>query len=192
MGAIEWSYFVAYEVDISAVLQRLREDVFARGDYVTAEDTIASTDWEAAAKQNVEWAKNPDLPLETRESYLAAASDYRRRYWAQVLAPKHHPPAPKPGSIDELLEQEGTEGTGSILDIRCISPKAKFGAISPFPPDKLSQFFPSGMPSHAEIEDVYEFGALEKYVSKRWRGIYIIAYRDGKPDEIFFAGCSGD
>ena len=180
-----------YEADISAALQRLREDVFARGDYATAEDTIAAMDWEAAAKQNLEWAKNPELPPKTRESYLAAASDYRKRHWAQVLAPKQ-PPAPKPRSIDELLDQEGAEGTHSILDIRSISPKAKVGAISPFPPDKLRRFFPSGMPSHAEIEEVYEFGSLEKYVSKRWRGIYIIAYNDGKPDEIFFAGCSGD
>src|SRR5437016_10769645 len=105
MGASGWSYFVPYEADISAALQRLREDVFARGDYATAEDTIAAMDWEAAAKQNLEWAKNPELPPKTRESYLAAASDYRKRHWAQVLAPKQ-PPAPKPGSIDELLDHE--------------------------------------------------------------------------------------
>jgi hypothetical protein len=32
----------------------------------------------------------------------------------------------------------------------------------------------------------------EDFTSKRWEGIYIIAYRDGSPSEIFFAGCSGD
>jgi hypothetical protein len=191
MGASGWSYFVPYEADISAALQRLRNDVFARGDYATAEGTIASIDWQAAAKQNVEWARNPDLPPQTRESYLAAASEYRKRHWAQMME-KKSPPRPKPCSIEELLNQEGAEGTHSILDIQCISPTNKFGAISPLPPDKLQQFFASGMPSHAEIQDVYEFGSLEKYVSRRCRGIYIIAYRDGKPDEIFFAGCSGD
>jgi len=182
---------VPYQAGISAALQRLREDVFARGDYATAEETIASMDWLAAAKRNVEWAKNPNLPPETRQSYLAAASEYRKRYWGQVLE-KKSPPRPKPGTIEELLEQEGAEGTHSILDICCISAKARFGAISPFPPEKLTRFFPSGMPSHAEVEEAYEFGSLDKYVSKRWRGIYIIAFRDGKPDEIFFAGCSGD
>src|SRR5882724_1687251 len=30
MGATGWSYFVPYEEDICAALQRLREDVFAR------------------------------------------------------------------------------------------------------------------------------------------------------------------
>jgi hypothetical protein len=34
MGATGWSYFVPYEADVSAALQRLREVVFARGDYV--------------------------------------------------------------------------------------------------------------------------------------------------------------
>ena len=33
MGATGWDYFVPYQPDISAALQRLREDVFARGDY---------------------------------------------------------------------------------------------------------------------------------------------------------------
>jgi hypothetical protein len=26
----------------------------------------------------------------------------------------------------------------------------------------------------------------------RWEGIYIIVYKDGQPDEIYFEGCSGD
>jgi hypothetical protein len=34
MGATGWSYFVPYEADVSVVLPRLREDVFARGDYI--------------------------------------------------------------------------------------------------------------------------------------------------------------
>jgi hypothetical protein len=114
-----------------------------------------------------------------------------KHHWAQVLERKS-PPHPQPCSIEELLEQPAEDGTHSILDIVCISPRAKFGAIMPFPPSKLVEFFSSETPSHFEIEDVYEFGSLEKYVSKRWQGIYMIAYRDGKPDEIFFAGCSGD
>jgi hypothetical protein len=37
----EWSYWVDYDPDISAALQRLREDVFARGDYATGDSPIA-------------------------------------------------------------------------------------------------------------------------------------------------------
>ncbi len=180
-----------YQADISAALQRLRQDVFARGDYLTAGEMLEVMDWEAAAKQNAEWARNPELPPEVRESYLKAASKYRKLHWARVLAPRPAPAA-KPRSIEELLEQEAENGTHSILDISCISSRPRFGAITPFPASKLVYYFNSDKPTHAVIEDRYEWGSLEKFTSKRWQGIYIIAYRDEQPDEIFFAGCSGD
>ena len=50
MGASGWDYFVPYEADISAALQRLREDVFARGDYVYG-DGITREDFQAALKR---------------------------------------------------------------------------------------------------------------------------------------------
>jgi hypothetical protein len=149
----EWSYFAPYDADISAALQRLREDVFARGDYATADSVIASG----------------------------------KRLFIPPSRPK-----PKPSTIEELLEQEGDSGTHSILDITGISPKPKRKAISPFPNSLLLDYFSSETPSPAEIQEVYEFGSLERFVNKRWRGIYIIAHFDGKPSEIFFAGCSGD
>jgi hypothetical protein len=191
MGASGWSYFVPYEADISVALQRLRQDVFDRGDYLTADDILNSMDWEAAAKKNAEWAKNPELSPDVRESYLKAASDYRKLHWGRVLEQKAAP-APKPRSIEELLEQEGENGTHSILDITCISARPKFAAISPFPQSKLVYYFNSDKPTHSVIEDRHEWGSLEKFTSKRWQGIYIVAYRDEKPNEIFFAGCSGD
>jgi len=70
MGASGWSYFVPYEADISAALQRLRADVFARGDYATAEDTIASMDWEATAKRYIEWANHPGQTPEIKRSHM--------------------------------------------------------------------------------------------------------------------------
>lgn len=149
----EWSYWAPYDPDILAALQRLREDVFARGDYMTEESEIAS---------------------------------YR------YLQDAPHPTAFKPTSIEELLEQEGSHGTHSILDITHISPTPKRKAISPLPASVLADYFDSDKPSRKEIEEVYEFDSLTKYVNKRWRGIYIVAYEDGKPSEIFFAGCSGD
>lgn len=148
-----WSYFTPYEADISVALQRLREDVFARGDYMTEESELAS---------------------------------YRR------LQDEPHASAFKPASIEQLLEQEGDRGTHSILDITHVSPTPKRRTVSPLPAAVLEDYCLAGTPSREEIEDVYEFGSLEKYTNKRWRGIYIIAYQDGNPSEIFFAGCSGD
>jgi hypothetical protein len=54
----------------------------------------------------------------------------------------------------------------SILDITCISPKPKRRAISRLPDSVLADFGLDGTPSHAVIEDVYEFGSLDKYVNK--------------------------
>ena len=140
-----------YEADISAALKRLREDVFARGDYATTESVISSGN----------------------RLFIPPAD-----------------PRPKPATIEELLEREGASGTHSILDITCISPTPKRKAISPFPISLLLDYFGSETPSPAEIQEVYEFGLLEKCVNKRWRGIYIIAHFEGEPSDIFFAGFS--
>ena len=37
----------------------------------------------------------------------------------------------------------------------------------------------------------YFIGILEDFEDK-WEGVYVIAYRDGAPSEIFFTGHSGD
>jgi hypothetical protein len=149
----EWSYWVDYDPDVSAALQRLRGDVFARGDYATEHSptTVGS----------------------------------------RLIIPQVQP-KPKPSTIEELLEQEGDSGTGSILDIISISPTPKRRAISPFPEPLLVEYFGSQTPSPSQVQEVYEFGSLEKFVNKRWRGIYIVCHFDGKPSDIFFAGCSGD
>ncbi len=149
----EWSYWVDYDPDISAALQRLREDVFARGDYATGESPIA--------------------------------------VGSRLIIPQVQP-KPKPATIEELLQQESEGGTHSILDITCISPKPKRRAISSFPESLLVEYFGSQTPSPSEVQEVYDFGSLEKFVTKRWRGIYIVCHFDGKPSDIFFAGCSGD
>ena len=187
-----------YEADISAALQRLRDDVFARGDYVfgdglTEEQIQKSMDrarpqFEANLKLFTARAEDPNLPELSRRLARKMADELKEmvNYKGGAARPKR-----KPKTIDVLLKQQAESGTHSILDITCISTKPKFCAISPFSPFKLVEFFESNTPSHAEIEEVYESGSLEEFV-ERWQGIYIIAYRDDSPDEIFFAGCSGD
>jgi hypothetical protein len=98
----------------------------------------------------------------------------------------------KPKTIKKLLELQGESGTHSILDVGGVSPKPEFGTVSPLPPTKLVELFGSERPSHAQIERASSSGALEGFTSERWQGIYVVAYHDGSPSEIFFAGCSGD
>jgi len=199
MGATGWKYFVPYEADITAALHRLHQDVFARGDYETddglSEEQIeqsmkrAKPEFELRAKELLAKAEDPTQPEHLRAAFRQFAEKLQEmgNYKAGAARAKQ-----KPKTIKALLEQRAESGTHSILDIACISAKPEFGAISPFPRAKLSEFFQSETPSHAEIEEAYDAESFEEFVSERWQGVYIIAYRDGKPDEIFFAGCSGD
>ena len=198
MGASGWEYFVPYEADISSALQRLRQDLFARGDYasgdgLTHEERLATIErlrpeldpWMEKVK---EAAAKLEEPFRTKyiETFSKVKSDLLNY---SSTPPK---PKPKPKTIEKLLEQQAESGTHSILDIVCISTEPQFGAIRPFPNSKLLEFFDSETPSHSEINEAYESGRLEDFLSERWQGIYIIAYLNGLPNEVFFAGHSGD
>ena len=187
-----------YKADVSAALQRLREDVFARSDYVYG-DAITDGEREAIrekARPEMEpWMQKvreeaAKLQEPFKTLYLQGAEKIRGEIMGGGSSPQK--PKQKPKTIEKLLELQAESGTHSILDIVSISPEPEFGAISPFPRSKLVEFFGSETPSHAEIEEADESGSLEEFVLERWQGIYIIAYRDGSPSEIFFTGCSGD
>jgi hypothetical protein len=200
MGATGWKYFVPYETDILAALQRLRDNVFTRDAYtfghgLPKKDFDARLKrllpaYEASMKESLARAEDTSLPENQRAAQRAVAEHMKReiaKFSGGASQTKQ-----KPKTIDELLKQQAENGTHSILDTPTISTKPKFGAINPFPISKLSEYFGSETPSHAKIQQTFESGALEQFVSKKWQGIYIIAYRDGSPHEIFFAGCSGD
>jgi hypothetical protein len=198
MGATGWDYFVPYQADISAALQRLREDVFARGDYELGDD-FSKEELEKIVEQ-VRPELDPwiekcremaaGLPEDLRHIYMAGAEKFKRDL---LKAPqKVSKPKRKPKTIKEALKRGAESGTHSILDIECILDTREFGAITPFPQSRLMEFFGTETPTHAQIMEVYESGALEEFICERWEGIYIVSYRAGAPDEVFFAGCSGD
>jgi hypothetical protein len=197
MGATGWSYFVPYEADISAALQRLREDVFARGDYVFGDgitDDQRKTILEKVRPEMDPWMQKVREQAATLEEpiktlYLQQAERIKGEIMGGGSAARK--PKRKPKTIEKLLEIQAESGTHSILDIVGISAEPKFGHVRPFPREKLVEFFGSETPSHAEIEEAHSFGSLED-LSERWEGLYVIAYRDGSPSEIFFTGHSGD
>ena len=161
MNATFWNYFVSYETDISVALERLREDVFVRGDYKCSVETRA-----------------PALVAHAGSSSYQAESESRVRDFP-------------PRSIGELLNRQGRNGTHSILDITSLFPRPRPGAISPFPQSKLFELFGTDTPGREEIEEAWTLGKIQICLSRRGQGICLIAYRDGHPEEIFFAGCSG-
>ena len=187
-----------YEADISAALRRLREDVFARGDYVFGDGI--TDDQRKAILEKMQPELDPWMQ-KVREQAATLSEPIKTQYLEMCgrikgeimgVSKPSQKPKRKPKTIEKLLEIQAESGTHSILDIAGISSEPQFGSISPFPRTKLVEFFGSETPSHDEIEEVHDSGSFEEFVSERWQGIYIIAYRDGSPSEIFFAGCSGD
>ncbi|HEX5400004.1 MAG TPA: hypothetical protein VFY06_13245 [Verrucomicrobiae bacterium] len=198
MGATGWSYFVPYEADISVALQRLRKDVFARGDYIYGDGV--TDDQRKAILEKARPELNPWMQ-KVREEAAKLQEPFKTKYLEMAERIKSEitgdsstsqKPKQKPKTIEEVLEFQAENGTHSILDVVGISQEPKFGCIRPFPHEKLVEFFGSETPSHAEIEEAHDFGLLKDFVSERWEGIYVIAYLNGSASEIFFAGCSGD
>ena len=197
MGATGWSYFVPYDADVSAALQRLRVDVFERGDYVYGDDIAdeqvkeilektrpALEPWMQKVREQAE-----QLPEPMRTLYIQKAEQFKGGIMSGNVAPRR--PKRKPKTIEKALQFQADSGTHSILDIVGISQEPEFGHVRPFPREKLVEYFGSETPSHAQIEEAYSSGSLE-HLSERWEGIYVVAYDKGKPSEIFFTGCSGD
>lgn len=91
-------------------------------------------------------------------------------------------------TIEEAVENMDADGTGSILDIERVGDTPDFCTVAPLPKDELVRLFGTDKPTRAMIErntDFYED-------IERGHGVYILAYKDGKPSEIFFGGYSFD
>lgn len=187
-----------YQADIAAALQRLREAVFSRGDYVYGDGVTEEQRTAILAEVRPEldpWMqKVREEAAKLEEPFKTLYLQGMEKIKGEIMGggSSSRKPKRKPRTIEQLLELQAESGTHSILDILSISPEPQFGTISPFPRTRLVEFLGSETPSHAEVEEAHDSGSLEEFLSERWQGIYVVAYRDGSPSEIFFAGCSGD
>ena len=102
------------------------------------------------------------------------------------------PSAPAPGaqhaSIDDARSAADADGTRSILDVEAVGDSPDFGVAAPLGDAVLQRLYGTSKPTRQMIEANMDF--FEEI--DRGQAIYIIAYRDGKPDELFFAGYSYD
>jgi hypothetical protein len=102
------------------------------------------------------------------------------------------PGTPRPGarhrSIEEAIEDAAEDGTRSILDIQAIADSPDFFVVAPLARDDLESLYRTPHPSREMIEENMAF--LENV--ERGHGVYIIVYKDGLPDELFFGGYSFD
>lgn len=98
-------------------------------------------------------------------------------------------PGRRHATLDAAFEEAEEEGTHSILDMSGFSPKPEFGGkIFPVESRNLIEWYGTDKPTQEMIEEDQSFFEL----IGRLQGCYIIAYKDGHPDEIMFAGCSAD
>jgi hypothetical protein len=102
------------------------------------------------------------------------------------------PSSPAPGAqhatIEEALEDSDADGTRSILDLDHISDEPEFGAATPLHAEFLEEAYGTTQPTRRMLEENMDF--FEDI--DRGHGIYVVAYCDGRPDEILFAGYSFD
>jgi hypothetical protein len=116
------------------------------------------------------------------------------RYYPVMDSPPYPvgPSSPVPGaghpSIDEAREDAAEDGTRSILDIEAISDEPDVFRAAPLGADTLQALYGTTKPTRQMIEENMQF--LEDV--DRGHCIYILTYKDRKPDEILFAGYSFD
>jgi hypothetical protein len=168
MGASEWFYFTPYQPDPEAALQKLRNEVFARGEYYKP--------WDPVSQFRLMLSQAPPEEREAMEQYL------------QSLPPSPlEPPDPPPASIRELLEFNAESGTHTILDITHTSDRIAFAAAAPVAEEVLLANYGTTQPTREQVESSPLGVSLE-----RWQAVYLVVYKDGQPQEIAFLGCSGD
>ncbi len=102
------------------------------------------------------------------------------------------PDSPSPGarhtSIEAALEDAAEDGTRSILDLDHVAESPEFCSVAPLGDDDLLGLYGTIRPTRAMIEQNMDF--LDEV--ERGHGVYLVLYRDGEPDEYFFAGYSFD
>ena len=93
--------------------------------------------------------------------------------------------APSPGaghdSIDDAREEAAEDGTRSILDIEGISEERNFCVAAPLTEEELGEYFGTVHPTKEMISNNMDF--LEDI--DRGQCIYIVAYKDDQPSELF-------
>src|ERR1043166_202063 len=165
MGATGWNYFAPYQADVEAALQKLRADVFERGEY--------------GQTQGIPSEVLATMPPEVRE-----AMQKLRDLETQRLGG----PSREFGSIDELLEAAAEDGTNSILDIQHTSSSPDFGAAWPARADVVQRVFGSECPSRAQVE-VHAGKISEAQELERWQAVYVLVYDQGSPLRFILRAC---
>jgi len=216
VGASDWQYDEPYDDDIGAVLQRLRDRVFAEGDYYYEGDDDEPVQEAASGggggpldvirdrfADMVRLRDDPATDPRLRQKLaheLEQASGVFSVFEAALARTatridRSAARSGRPATIEALVEQQEDSGTHSILDCWSIddSPDPELMTVAPMPPDAVTAVFGTTTPSTEAVGALDgELTARFDDVLERWIGRYLVSHRDGRPDRIWFFGYSGD
>ncbi len=176
MGASGWSYFVPYQRDIQKALDELRERVFQSGDYFGgrpgAKRRYATIDALLRAKAE----DGTHSILDVRE-----ISDTSKQNDALEGVDRR----------DLMLKMQNLMAKDLAGFMRWAAREEflSIGLVFPLSDEQLVKTLGSLKPERRAVE--LASNTIGSSCS-RGSGRYVVVYRDGAPDEIFFAGVSGD
>lgn len=102
------------------------------------------------------------------------------------------PDSPAPGaghtSIEDAFKDSGPDGTRSILDLDHVSDRPEYCAVTRLDGATLQRLYGTTQPARQMIEQNMDFFDVIEW----GQGIDIVISKDGRPDEILFAGYSFD
>ncbi|GIH15431.1 hypothetical protein [Rugosimonospora africana] len=173
MGASAWVSRIAYQPDIAAALQAARWEAFRGGHYYHSPDELPEartmTEDEFVAWMVEEYGPNAD-GAETRLAWRAARTG--------------------PDSPDALAVSQPYSGTHSVIDMTRVGDTPDMFTVAPPSGEVLDDLFATRTPSTDAVATAAADGRLDLY--GRWHGTYVVGYRGGEPEAIFFVGHSGD
>ena len=182
MGASGWAYFVPYDADVNRALRALRTQEFRAGRYhvpgLMAVGKFPTFEEFVPDKAILEDPIN-------REDWL----EYYEQEKKSAARAKNKKGKPKFESIEDLIEFCAEDGTHSILDVQRVGDSTSLKESGPLSTAQLQKLFGSTRPTRAMV------AAKEHAIQAlRSRGLrtYVVVYAGDKPDELFFAGFSGD
>jgi len=181
MGATGWQYTTPYDSDPEAALQQLREEVFAKGDYLPL-GGILRFPREGAFPAGVPFPFRLIFSALRAIAALSVALHWLARGGRQ------------PRTIEELLEMAAENGTHSILDITHTADIPEIFAAVPLSKHRRLKYFGTLTPTRAQAEAAFGLTAEGPDDGiRRWEAIYFTVHdEDGMPLEYVFVGASGD
>lgn len=191
MAATGWSYVVPYRSDMAKVLDDLRRDVFLRGAYQRPVpepeflEEIGLFEADEGARDELLHAYG----LNALRPPIEQVGLEGLRDWLQALYDA--PQLQDPGQL-AALQCLSSGGTHSILDIEGVSETPAAGSLFPLPQELLRRYFGTAEPTRASVEELHRRNIQMADAYDRGQGIYFPLHREGRPEEIYIEGASGD